>query len=130
MLIEGDEGTVHHPSGAILHMEKAAKTDDVLMLRAASELKCKTRRQSRNTSLDIVWAAPTLVVSQGEVGVVGGLRGQAVAEVLSTQRLIWIHRCHRLDQLDYIKHTQSQSEPGGKKSLIHLQLRPCKQYIM
>lgn len=42
---------------------------------------------------------PTLVVSQGKVGVVGGLWCQAVVEVLSTPRFIWIHGCHGLDQL-------------------------------
>lgn len=50
-------------------------------------------------------AVSTLVVSQGEVGVVGGLWRQAVVEVLSTQRLVWIHRCHCLDQLHSHQHT-------------------------
>ena len=64
-------------------------------------------------------AVPTLVVSQGEVGVVGGLWSQAVVEVLSTRRLIWIHRRHRLDQLDFIKQTR-ELDPSGGTVLIHL----------
>ncbi len=56
----------------------------------------------RDVQLDSTRVQSTLVVSQGEVGVVGGLRSQAVIEVLPTQRLIWIHRRHRLDQLDDI----------------------------
>lgn len=43
----------------------------------------------------------TLVVSQGEVGVVGGLWSQTVVEALSAQRLVRVHRRHRLDQLDH-----------------------------
>ena len=59
----------------------------------------------------------TLVVFQGEVGVVGGLWSQAVVEVLSTEGLVWIHRRHRLDQLDYIDTVRSQRTEGTDSHL-------------
>lgn len=131
VVMKDDKGTLHHSPGIIFHMEKALKTDDVLMLRVASELGSHTMQKQCHIWIchcleRTVWTF-TLVVSQGEVGVVCSLWSQAVVEVLSTQRLIWIHCCHRLDQLDYIN---TQSEPSGRKSLIYLQLRSYKQYIM
>lgn len=65
-------------------------------------------RRSREPTLPL----GTLVVSQGEVGVVGHFWCQAVGEMLSALRFIHINRCHHLDQLDDTnRHVQSTAEP-------------------
>lgn len=57
----------------------------------------------------------TLVVSQGEVGVVGHLRCQAVGETLSALRVIHVNCPHHVDQLDHInRHVQSTTEPVNR----------------
>lgn len=54
----------------------------------------------------------TLVVLQGEVGVVGGLRSQAVEEVPSAPRLVGVHRRHRLDELQWARERDSGQSVG------------------
>ena len=54
---------------------------------------------------------PTLVVSEGEVGVVGGLWGQAVVEALSASGIVRVYGRHCPDELQQKTQTTPPNEP-------------------